>query len=123
MRVFKLDMIEKIGNYPTTSHIMPMPTALNTKKQRKENWLDKFQTGVRNSADMTDTIVVPRTIFKGYLGIMTGTTFLTLGSLIGKYPKISKPLSIIGALTSLYGTWAFVRPFIIKDTKGVETSK
>lgn len=92
-------------------------------EHHKKDYLSMFHEKAKNSADMTDTIVVPRTIFKGYLGIMTGTTFLTLGSLIGKYPKISKPLSIIGALTSLYGTWAFVRPFIIKDTKGVETSK
>lgn len=28
-----------------------------------------------------------------------------------------------GLLTSLYGTWAFVRPFIIKDAPGVATKK
>ena len=33
---------------------------------------------------MTDTIVVPRTIFKGYLGIMTGTTLLTIGGLFAQ---------------------------------------
>ncbi len=89
----------------------------------KKDYLSMFHDKAKNSADMTDTIVVPRTIFKGYLGIMTGTTLLTLGSLTNKHPKISKPLSIIGALTSLYGTWAFVRPFIIKDAKGVATTK
>ena len=116
-------MIEKIGNYPTTSHIMPMPTALNTKKQRKENWLDKFQTGVRNSADMTDTIVVPRTIFKGYLGIMLGTAAATLGAFIPKPKVLSTGLKVAGLGLSTYGTWAFVRPFIIKDAKGVENKK
>ena len=79
--------------------------------------LDNFQTKVRNSADLNDTIIVPRTIFKGYLGIMTGTTLLTLGSLLTKHPKISKPLSITGVLTSLYGTWAFVRPYILKNNQ------
>lgn len=54
---------------------------------------------------------------------MTGTTLLTLSSLSGKHPKISKPLGILGALTSLYGTWAFVRPFIVKDAKGVQTTE
>lgn len=83
--------------------------------------LENFYTKARNSADMTDAILVPRTIFKGYLGIMAGTTLLTLGSLISKHKKTSKALSILGALTSLYGTYSFVRPYIIKDTKGVQT--
>lgn len=87
---------------------------------KSDSFLEKFYTNARNSADMTDTIVVPRTIFKGYLGIMTGTTLITLGSIANKHPKISKPLSIAGVLTSLYGTWAFVRPFVIKDSKGVD---
>lgn len=89
----------------------------------KSDFLTKFHENTKNSADLTDTIVVPRTIFKGYLGIMTGTTLLTLGGILNKHPKLSKTLSISGLLTSLYGTYAFVRPFIIKDCKGVETSK
>ena len=92
-------------------------------QQPKFDLLSKFHECTKNSADMTDTIVVPRTIFKGYLGIMTGTTLITLGSILNKSPKISKSLSIAGLLTSLYGTWAFVRPFIIKDSKGVATNK
>lgn len=87
---------------------------------KSDSFLEKFYTKAKNSADMTDTIVVPRTIFKGYLGIMTGTTLITLGSILNKYSKLSKTLSIAGVLTSLYGTYAFVRPFIIKDTKGVD---
>ena len=95
----------------------------NINKQKKTDYLSLFHEKTKNSADMTDTIVVPRTIFKGYLGIMAGTTFVTLGSVLNKYSKISKPLTITGLLASLYGTWAFVRPFIIKDCKGVETAK
>lgn len=90
-------------------------TDKNGNRETKCNFLDNFQTKVKNSADMNDTIVVPRTIFKGYLGIMTGTTLLTLGSILTKYPKLSKPLSVAGALTSFYGTWAFVRPYIFKS--------
>lgn len=92
-------------------------TAQNNQSTKNKSFLDNFQTRVRNSADMNDTIVVPRTIFKGYLGIMTGTTFLTVGSLLSKHPKISKPLGVLGALTSFYGTWAFVRPYIIKNNQ------
>ncbi len=77
--------------------------------------IDKY---VRNSADMNDTITVPRTIFKGYLGVMTGTTLMTLGGLV-KNPKnaFGRILKIAAALVSLYGTFAFVRPFLIKDKK------
>lgn len=85
--------------------------------------LDKIHESAKNSADMTDTIVVPRTIFKGYLGIMVGTSLLTLGSLMNKFAKTSKTLSLAGVLASLYGTWAFVRPFVLKDCKGVEKTK
>lgn len=88
-----------------------------TPNGKKQSILDKIHTYTKNSADMNDTIIVPRTIFKGYLGIMTGTTLLTLGGLFNskKYPKTSKSLTAAGLLTSLYGTWAFVRPFIVKD--------
>lgn len=96
----------------------------NTTPQNK-SWLDRIHDNAKNSADMTDTIVVPRTIFKGYLGIMTGTTLVTLGGLVNKtkHPKLFKGTMAAGLLTSLYGTWAFVRPFIIKDAKGVEKQK
>ncbi len=94
-----------------------------TPDAHNKSWLDKIHEKTKNSADMTDTIVVPRTIFKGYLGIMTGTTILTLGSLLYNHPKIFKTVTAAGLLTSLYGTWAFVRPFVIKDAKGVEKQR
>ena len=89
-----------------------------------KSFLDKIHENTKNSSDMTDTIIVPRTIFKGYLGIMAGTTLATIGSLItSRFPKTGKTLSVSGLLASLYGTYAFVRPFIIKDAPGVEHSK
>jgi hypothetical protein len=87
------------------------------------DFLEKFHEKAKNSADMTDTILVPRTIFKGYLGIMSGTTLVTIGALLGKFKTLSKTLSISGLLASMYGTYAFVRPYIIKDAKGVATTK
>lgn len=97
------------------------PQPIQAQQQNKNGVLEKFYTNVQNSADMTDTLIVPRTIFKGYLGIMAGTTLITLGSLLNKVKILSKPLTIAGLLSSLYGTWAFVRPYIIKDAKGVPT--
>ena len=85
--------------------------------------LSKFHENTKNSADMTDTVVVPRTIFKGYLAIMTGTTFVTLGSALSQHKRLSSCLKVGGLLTSLYGTWAFVRPYVVKDTKGVDRTK
>jgi hypothetical protein len=95
----------------------------NDIKFKKTDFLSMFHEKAKNSADMTDTIVVPRTIFKGYLGIMSGTTLITLGSVLNKFSKLSKILTISGLLASLYGTYAFVRPFIIKDVKGVDKTK
>lgn len=94
---------------------------VNENSKSKNDYLAMFYDKARNSADLTDAILVPRTIFKGYLGIMSGTTLVTLGALSSKYPKLSKFLSISGLLTSLYGTWSFVRPYILKGSKGVET--
>lgn len=109
MKIQKLSTIEFKGNKP----------------EPRASWLDRIHEKTKNSADMTDTIVVPRTIFKGYLGIMTGTTLVTLGGLVNKtkHPKLFKGTMAAGLLTSLYGTWAFVRPFIIKDAKGVQKQK
>lgn len=113
-------MIVNQIEFKSSQQTIPQP---NKSINSKNSILDKFYTKTRNSADMTDTLIVPRTIFKGYLGIMTGTTLVTLGSISCKHPKISKPLTIAGLLTSLYGTWAFVRPYIIRDAKGVVTTK
>ena len=57
-----------------------------------KSFLDRIHENTRNSADMTDTIVVPRTIFKGYLGIMAGTTLVTLAGITNKtkFPKLFK---------------------------------
>ena len=90
------------------------------KPKKSTDILSSFNTKVKNSADMTDTLVVPRTIFKGYLGIMMGTTLGAFGGMLSKKaPKISKGFNVAGLLTGAYGTWAFVRPYIVKDAKGV----
>ena len=112
----------KINQITVTPHFTS--ASASAPSGRKPSFLDKIHENTRNSSDMTDTIVVPRTIFKGYLGIMTGTTLTTIGSFMtSKMPKTGKTLSTLGLLTSLYGTWAFVRPFIIKDAPGVEHKK
>ena len=88
-----------------------------------QKFTDKFITHTKNAADMNDTVVVPRTIFKGYLGFMAGTTLTALGGLAKNKKWLSYPLNIAGILTCLYGTWAFVRPFVVKDAPGVTQKK
>ena len=73
-RLGKIMKVQSIQNYAFRG----TPDAHN------KSWLDKIHEKTKNSADMTDTIVVPRTIFKGYLGIMTGTTIVTLGGLVNR---------------------------------------
>lgn len=110
-------LVSKIGTFK--SH----PSFKNEASQKREGFLEKFHTCTKNSADMTDTVVVPRTIFKGYLGFMAGTALTTLGGLFTKHPKIKNTITTAGILTALYGTWAFVRPFVIKDAPGVDKTK
>lgn len=75
--------------------------------------LDKFQYEIKNSADINDTIKVPRTIFKGYLAFTASTSFLTVAMLAAKkHPKISAVFNILSAASVVYGTFSFVRPYI-----------
>lgn len=93
------------------------PLISNTKKKP---FTDNFYTKIKNSADMTDTVSVPRTVFKGYLAFMGGAFLTTIGANISKYSKgISTGLNIAGVASMIYGTYSFVRPYIFKDIKGV----
>lgn len=93
-----------------------------TKKNLKENSqaeakkpsaLDKFETEIKNSADMDDTIRIPRTIFKGYLAFTASTSFLTVAMIAAKkHPNLSAVFNILSAASVIYGTFSFVRPYI-----------
>ena len=80
----------------------------------KRRFTDNFQTKLKNSADMSDCITVPRTIFKGYLGVMTGTTLAIVAGLT-KNKTLKTTFMLTGAALSTYGTWAFARPYVLKD--------
>lgn len=93
-------------------------TPKNTSKNPENNsgFLDKFETRVINSADLNDTVKVPRTIFKGYLAFMVGTALLTLAPIAkkNKHLKLANTLTITAAALTTYGTFSFARPYIIK---------
>ena len=67
-------------------------------------------------------VTVPRTIFKGYLCFTAGTMVNTIASFI-KNDKLSSPLKIIGCLASIYGTYNFVKPFLIREENLTKTEK
>lgn len=109
--------------YRVSNYSMKAKTSANNKveetigENNKQNtFLDKFETNIRNSADLNDTIKVPRTIFKGYLAFMAGTALTTIAAIAQKkHPKISNTFNAISAGLIIYGTYSFVRPYIIKD--------
>lgn len=120
----------------------PEQTDTNSKKLQLrgsfDRAVDKFTTGIQNSADLNDTVEVPRTIFKGYLSFMAGTALMTAGSflkrtktiekaledgakeIITKTRTLPKVLNILGLIIATFGTFSFVRPYLIKDKKEAE---
>lgn len=95
-------------------------TAVDNKKPK--NLIDRMNGYARNSRDMNDTVIVPRTIFKGYLSFMAGTSLLTIASLMKQNWAFTKGLKVVATLTTLFGTYAFVRPYVYKDNE-VEAKK
>lgn len=84
----------------------------------EKSFLDKFETGIRNSADLNDTVQVPRTIFKGYLAFMVGTALTTIAAMTkNNYKKTTNTLNAISIALVTYGTYSFARPYIIKTQK------
>ncbi len=81
---------------------------------KKKKFTDNFETKLKNSADMNDCISVPRTIFKGYLGIMFGTSIAAIANLIKSPSKIKTAMNIAAIGLSTYGTWSFARPYVLK---------
>ena len=72
--------------------------------------------------DLNDLVSVPRTIFKGYLCFTAGTALNSIAALI-KQNKFSKGLNIAGLLMSIYGTFNFVKPFLIKEKDLTKSEK
>lgn len=101
-------------NSPATDTLKPLS---DSNKDKKKEFLDKFETGVKNSSDLNDTIKVPRTIFKGYLAFMVSTTLVTLASFAKDKSKVlPKATNIASAMIALWGTYCFVRPYLLRQS-------
>ncbi len=107
--------------YPNTLTFSNATASLKNQKNNenttnKNDFLDKFYTSIKNSSDLNDTVAVPRTIFKGYLAFMTGTALSGISAMAkNKYPKMSGALNILSIGLIIFGTFSFVRPYLIKD--------
>lgn len=84
------------------------------KDEYKPDILDFFSEKVVNKNDINDMVTTPRAIFKGYLCFTTGTALNAISAMI-KQSKISKALAIAGSVISIYGTYNFVKPFLIRE--------
>lgn len=88
----------------------------------KPDLLDIASEKIINKRDITDTVTMPRAIFKGYLCFTAGTAIGTIAGML-KEGKCSKILAVAGSILSIFGTFNFVKPFLIKDKSLTETGK
>ena len=90
------------------------PEVVTAPQQEKKDILDIFSEKVVNKDDINDMVQAPRAIFKGYLCFTAGSSLTLISSLL-KNKKLNKGLTIAGSLLSIYGTYNFVKPFLVKD--------
>lgn len=103
-----------INKEVTQEKVIKQPIEQPKKVEYKPDILDVFSKKVVNQRDITDTVTVPRAIFKGYLCFTVGTAINSIASLL-KHEKLKKGLTIAGTLASIYGTYNFVKSFLIKE--------
>ena len=77
---------------------------------------------VVNKKDLNDMVTIPRNIFKGYLCFTVGTAVNAIASLL-KNDKARKVMTIVGSLASIYGTFNFVKPYLIRNNELTKTEK
>ena len=113
---------EKFMQIPRINSFKPKFKNKEETENKQPRWLDNFYTKIKNSADLNDTVEVPRTIFKGYLAFMSGTALVTLGNLIKKEKNkgLKAALNILSVALIIFGTFSFSRPYIIKDSQKTE---
>lgn len=104
------------GTVKSTNSIPPK------KDEYKPDVLDFLSEKVVNKNDLNDMVKTPRAIFKGYLCFTVGTTINAISSLI-KNEKVKKGLAIAGSLTSIYGTYNFVKPYLIRNKELTKNEK
>ena len=112
-----MNILNNISSLPSSAEsVKRSNTTPVIKTENKKDILDIFNEKVANRKDITDTVTMPRAIFKGYLCFTAGTAINAIAGMIKK-GTASKVLSIAGSLTAIYGTFNFVKPFLLKNNK------
>ena len=96
--------------------------SVNNIPKYKPDILDILSEHVVNRRDITDTVTIPRAIFKGYLCFTVGTAINAIVSMF-QQNKYTKCLSIGSSLISIYGTYNFVKGFLIQDKNLTDNEK
>ena len=104
------------GETKTSKEIQPETT------DYKPDIFEVLSKKVINKKDLNDMVTIPRNIFKGYLCFTVGTAINAIASLL-KNDKARKIMTIFGSLASIYGTFNFVKPYLIRNNELTKTEK
>lgn len=110
---------EPIAKQETKQPEIEQPKVV-AKEEPKGDFFDKISEKVVNPKDISDTVKMPRTIFKGYLSFMIGSTLMFMANPIKDikgFKTISKFLNFAGLGATIVGTYEFVKPFLLKGKK------
>lgn len=107
---------------PVSKNNVQNANSVSSKIEYKPDVMDIFSKKVVNKRDLTDMVTTPRAIFKGYLCFTAGTAINAIAGFI-KNEKIANPLKILGSVISVYGTFNFVKPYLIKNTELTKSEK
>lgn len=112
-----MNILNNISSIPASAEVIKKKdTAPVIKTESKKDILDIISKRIEDRKDITDTVTVPRAIFKGYFCFTAGTAMNAMAGMMKK-SKISKVLGIAGSLTAIFGTFNFVKPFLLKEQK------
>ena len=119
----KMNVLEKMNTPVAVKPVTIKPAEQPKQKiEVKKDILDIASEKIVNNRDITDTVTMPRAIFKGYFCFTAGTAINAMSGMVKKQ-NVSKGLAIAGTLLSILGTFNFVKPFLIKDKNQTETGK
>lgn len=117
-----VDSIVKQNLNANTGNKAVEPKVKQKTLEYKPDILDICSEKIVNKRDITDTVTMPRAIFKGYLCFTAGTAINAIAGMLQK-GKTSKALGIAGSLISILGTFNFVKPFLIPEKQLTKVEK
>ncbi len=117
-----MNILANFDNPVKSVEVKPVKKEETPKVEYKPDLLDIASEKIINNRDITDTVTMPRAIFKGYLCFTAGTAINAIGGML-KNDIAKKTLGIAGSLISILGTFNFVKPFLIKDKNSSEMGK